>query len=1262
LEFIKDNNQFSSYLSLLLKEPLPEDDTAQQIIDSYNEKYIEQLNIESIVVNDKNQSQLLSETIFDTSGIIELFGHEIFYEIIETQKRLPHSNLDANYLKAYEYLDVEVINLEELANSITPEICERLGKIISEKSIYEKPELLKWLDKLVKHIPDNFGKIPFIVHNNSLYSLERLVSEDSAWLINKNTIQYEELIKGLGYHTVNLNLNEYSNINSFLLTYSGYINDKFLAYERIASNSNLSNLDISLKLNLVDFLQNSEFMVGIGETKYFGELKVFVDENGISRPLCQLLNRNVNKEVNSIQPFRIIEKEFLELSDELKRELISKEEVFISFILDKELFDEWSLQFNSKNIQDYIGDLKTAYSWIGDKVEILGAEWASIPWLYIDDELRFENTDKVFWSSAFHKLSIEDYEKIKSTLHRVELKKLPLQKCGEIIQTFKLKTDDSSDIDWTKINNLELLPANTLLDWMENDGNFSDFFEEYTLETNENSLWNFVEIVETQIFNGSNKELKDYINSIEELKSLFTEFDHSLCSESRSKLGLLQGDKLLTAIIDTEVFDQNLATLLPSSLSQEQFNDFISNLPEFNLKTGIEYNGNTPEHITINNLLKTVDDNKAIPAEIKNTIENLRSKIKINQNPLSDYDLSDRIQFGKGDNLKVLYLSDVLEEFKGESNVLDGLIESFGAIKGKSKLRKLIFKTRRMSFSNICSKIEAEKSLYYSENQVVFQLLYKYYLRQGQWSKQNFDDYWNEQENEPQLQTSYKSFLDVLFDIDFIDLDGFYFHDFVLKYCLDKNFAIESETIPQWLEEWIMIDQSKRIAFISKLGYNGLDSPIVKLRKAAISENYDSVTVIGHYAKSKVNSQITWNTIKWLSSYSSQIITKNIELVRLVNKDITLSTNNLNTVIIPIIASINNDGIRSYTLQNIAVKSILYLLSDNQEFAYSIFKIIKKEDDTALFIDSSCGNKSTHFNTQKVVLIDSIDEELLVKNSNIWDELFYNKWEYYSEYPVYIYNGNEIPYLRTFNGITINKFTSDLKVEKADVYYISSVLKNDILNNLPSSFPKDKLAILKEWHYKTLQNESLLDEDAFDYKEDIDRLLQDRLGISEEDQKRESGNAKTHAVYFLDKNGFDISNANNSGVAITNIIDPDGNQVDCIVRSAKGGLLYLDKEHWDMFEDNLIYLIVIYPGNSPRLFKNRLELLEEELSENVLFRVPNNKHTNEIDCVFNALESESHLILVTSEKMKESLFSKLKQKGDFNKEENAAVGGEDFTL
>ncbi|MCB0738715.1 MAG: ATP-binding protein, partial [Bacteroidetes bacterium] len=223
-------------------------------------------------------------------------------------------------------------------------------------------------------------------------------------------------------------------------------------------------------------------------------------------------------------------------------------------------------------------------------------------------------------------------------------------------------------------------------------------------------------------------------------------------------------------------------------------------------------------------------------------------------------------------------------------------------------------------------------------------------------------------------------------------------------------------------------------------------------------------------------------------------------------------------------------------------------------------------------------------------------------------------------------------------------------------------LKSDILNNLPAEFPHEKLELLKNWHYKTLQNESLLDEDSFEYKEDIDRLIQNRLGISEEDQKRESGNAKTHAVYFLDENGYDVSQVNNAGSALTNIVDPNGNHISCIVRSAKGGLLYLDKEHWDMLVDNAMYLVVIYPGNSPRLFKDRLELLEEELAENVLFRIPNNKLTDEIDGVFDTLESESHLILVTSEKMRESLFSKLKKKRTNSKENNSVVAGDNFSF
>lgn len=288
-QFVTDKELYSTYLSLLLRNLLPEDDTAAQVIESYNETYLKQINSISIIVNDQNQSQLLSETILDNSGLIELFGQEVFYEIINTEKRLPHYGLDTSYLKSYHYLDVEIIDLEDLANNITPEICERLGVLIAEKSLYNSHELLLWLNDLVKFIPDDFGKIPFIVHNNALFSLERLILEEDAWVINRNIDRYEIIFNGLGYHTVNLQLEKYININTYLLSFRGYINDKALAYERIASNEKLSKVEITLKLKLIEFLQNSEFMVGIGETKYFGELKLFNDQNGTPRPLRKLL-------------------------------------------------------------------------------------------------------------------------------------------------------------------------------------------------------------------------------------------------------------------------------------------------------------------------------------------------------------------------------------------------------------------------------------------------------------------------------------------------------------------------------------------------------------------------------------------------------------------------------------------------------------------------------------------------------------------------------------------------------------------------------------------------------------------------------------------------------------------------------------------------------------------------------------------------------------------------------------------------------------
>ena len=1259
-EFLKDKETYSSYLSLLLKNQLPEDDTAQQIIESYNSQYLAQLESTKIVINDNDQVQQLSETIIDDSGLTELFGNEIFYEIINTEKRLPHFNLDTKYLKEYDYLKVEIIGLEELAKQITPELCESIGSLIANLALYNKPELLKWLNKVVKHIPGYFGKIPFILHNNALFSIERLIDEKDAWLINEYTLKYSELIGELGYHTIQLDLDSYSNIKEFLHSISGYLNNKTLAYERIASNTNVHELPVTSKLKLIDFFQNSVFMFGIGETKYFGELKLFKDESENPRPIWQLISRKENLDVKSIDKFRIKETEFNSLTDNLQKQLITKDEIFTSFILEKSLFDEWSQQFNTKNINSYVSDLKTMYKWFDNPDEISSADWASIPWLYIDDEIRFETSDKVYWSKAFKGLSADNFEIIKSVFKKAKLKTLPVQECETLIEVFPIKTDGDSDIDWQLLEELEMVVANTLLDWMEDDGGFGDFFKNYTIVANSSGCYMIKEINAIHIFDGSDKALTTYIQSNTELSLIFNKLDPNLCSENRSMIGLLQGDRLIKVVIESGKYDQNLALHLPSNVSSELLHSFIANLQQFELFTSSDYGGDTPEHFIINRLLKNVENINEISPDIQNTIELLRSKIFIDGKTLSNYTVSDRVSFGTKDDRKVLKLSDILSEFQGESDVLDKVKESFTSITHKAKLRELIFKTIPLTPTEIHTKIESENSIYYSVYQVVFQLLDKKYGGNRNWSKQRFDEYYIKQEDETNLYDSYCQFLDVLMVLQFSEISNFTFKNLNLNNCVDKNFAIESERIPNWLETWVNKDETKKIEFISQLGYNGTNSAIVNLRKSMVTAEYDQNSVIRYFEESKPNMQIIWNSLIWLANYNPDIVTQNIFVIKQINDYIRFQKDSITNITVPLINSINTEGIRTYSLRAVSVNSELLKINIKSEFSYSIFSSLNNSLNNPNCVDESIGKLSDYLSIKAVILEESIDIKTLETKSKLWEEPFYQKWEYSHDYPIYIYEGDEIPYTRTFNNITINTFTQDLKVAIGNKYYISKVLKQDILSNLPVSFPGNILSNLKDWHYKTLQNESLLDEDSFDYKENIDRLLQDRLGISEEDQKRESGNAKTHAVYFLDENGYDVSNVNIIGAALTNIIDPDGNKVNCIIRSAKGGLLYLDKEHWDMMQDDFMYLIVIYPGNSPRLFKNRLELLEEELAENVLFRIPNHKYTSEIDRVFNALESESHLILVTSEKMKESLFSKLKQKNELNKDENTAIGGEDF--
>lgn len=1234
-EFLNDKDTNRSYLSLLLKSPLPDDDTAQQIIESYNAKYLEQLENTEIVVNDNDQIQLLSHTIIDDSRLTELFGNEIFYNIIDTEKRLPSPKLDAQYLKDYDYLKVEAIDLEKLAEQITPELCESLGNIIAQLALYEKPELLEWLNKLVKYIPNDFGKISFILHNNSPFSLEQLIKEEDAWLINEHTSQYETLIKELGYHTIQLDLDRYSNIKDFLLRLSGYVNNKTLAYERIASNANIHKLPITSKLKLIDFIRNSAFMVGIGETKYFGELRLFLDEDDNPRPMRQLLNRKEDLDVNSIDKFRIKETEFNGLTDDLKKQLIAKDEIFTSFILDEDLFEEWSQQFDTKNINNYVSDLKAMYSWVDNPADISGAQWASIPWLYIDDEVRFETSDKVYWSKAFKDLSADKFEIIKTVFQTAELKTLPVQECGALIKAFPIKTDESSGTDWSVVEELEMMVANTLLDWMEDDGGFGDFFKNYTLVSNNNNYYKIEEIEAIQIFDGSDKDLKAYIQSNTELSLIFNELDKNLCSENRSMIGLLQGDRLIKEITESEKYDQNLAVHLPVNISLELLQPFITNLKEFKLFTSSDYGNETPEHIIIHNILKKIDETEVVPEEIAEIIRALKTKTLINGQPLKDFDISNAISFGKGKITKELHLSDVLSKYDGETNILEEIIESFSQITNKRKLRKHIFKTRTLEPQQIHFEIEKENSTFYSVEQVVFQLLDKSFGNNRIWSKRRFDEYYFKNGAVEQLQKSYQKFFDALLKIEFTELSNFTFQGFTLKNCVDKNFAIESEYLPPWLEAWVNIEAVKRLAFISQLGYKGTDSAIVNLRKSLESNDSEFDEVLRFYSEAKSNLRIIWNTIKWLSKYKPELITRNKEIIKIINNLIASEKKTLNNIIIPVIIGINEQGARLYELIETPVKKSVYFLSEQQEYENVIFNKIKSENKDAVFLDGICGKIANYFSIEKIELTKSLDEQELQEKSKLWEEPFYKKWEHSNDYPIYIYDGDEIPYKRSFNNMTINTFTKGFHLRHYDKYYVSIKLRSDVVDNLPPNFPKDIRQNLINWERKTLRNPEILDEEYINPFNDItsgdETFIRSIIkGDFELNQKLDANiTAKIKTIMA-------IKDRYNAGEIIDEGRFLKAGNDEIIVRSAQNGLLYLDVYHWGRLSQSNVCLS-IYTKSQIQIFKTQEDLIEHIKPQNKfgIVRMPNEYDINDYNSLDNISDKGKwHYVFIVNENTK----------------------------
>ena len=200
--------------------------------------------------------------------------------------------------------------------------------------------------------------------------------------------------------------------------------------------------------------------------------------------------------------------------------------------------------------------------------------------------------------------------------------------------------------------------------------------------------------------------------------------------------------------------------------------------------------------------------------------------------------MSDLIRFGKGDNKKELKLSNVLVEYKDKSDILDVVVESFISISQKSKLRSVIFKTELMKIEEIVQRIEEDKSEYLTVYQYIFQYLFTENYPNYKWKK--VDHYACFLVGEELIENEIL-FLNEIYRLKITDI-LYYWEDYV-----DEKWALPEELAPKWMIEWLSDDYTNKLEFIKMMGYNGEDSPIVKLRKAILNENNNENEIIRYY-------------------------------------------------------------------------------------------------------------------------------------------------------------------------------------------------------------------------------------------------------------------------------------------------------------------------------------------------------------------------------------------------------------------------------
>lgn len=1233
---INNKEKQPEYLSLLLKELLPDDFSIRMIIKKYNYTYLKSINEVGFIISDKNSICKTSEILIDSTGISTQLGTEFFYSITVTEKHLPNININATYL-LYEYLEIQKFKSKNLVDLLTQTENKLILKAaIKLLKIDEYLQFLNWFNEFIylnTVSSDWLLSMPIIRIKDEVVSFIDALSNGQYHFKTQRTKNIELILPKIGFDLSDIYIDDqkYQHLNGILLQQDTYLKTDLKLYEHIAAANNLSNLTATEKNTLITFFESLD---EVGKARYAKSLSLFKSKqkDGLLKPLNRLISNSCIGLPDWLSDFAIDSEEEKALSITFQTHLLKEKDLFEKLFCNSDSFTEIIANINAENIAEFYSYLLKLHE---AKPKDANIDYSKIPWVFLESNSTFAPASAVYWPESITKLSAPKYASIKLIFETNTDEKLPHQAALQIKAPFALGGKHLKLTEITpKPNSFDVIAVNDFLDWAEANGE-KDLLNHLSFSKID-VKFSMGKVSRTLCYYTADESLITFIQ-VSAINTKLSLFPKELYTNERHKIGLLEGISLLKHLIENGLSTPALAKYIQGANDTQLSIQYLEMLAELNINSSKSYTIEDAEFKILKLVVQHLIDDDAKLASFK-------KKILLDSHSFVEKAFSDDIRFYKEGVAPIeikTKLKEILPAYQNQTYSISNVILKFIDFRDDSKLIK-IFKSESRTPSRIYKELNELKPTYFSPAQTFFLSYYKTLNPNEDVFKDKVLFANANSDNPIQYKSDVHEFLEIcLKENSYI---GFLAQGILqtfnpINLVSSEEYAIDVEKLPIWLSEWVnKSDTDTKNSYLKLIGINDESSPVVLYRKAIKETQLEPMAVNCALIN---NDTLLINSLTWLSlqNINSNFILKKEVLQplyqKLLNRKVTIDK-----LMFPYLLKYEVD---SYSLYNVNEGDELHFIhlgwGEFKQLIFSNVESTNKITDEVL--------PKVYRDAWKVIekpFEKMADSDNIVSKSFPFDEEYYQEWALKSQFNIQIYNGTQLPYLIKYNGILINSIKDKYADYIGNIYYVVESKKESILFYLEGVLPESALNALK------LQKQNLIEkekeaEKKIQFTEEESEVWRKLFGneIPQEFYLDINLAACVTALVVLSKNGYNVSKADSNlfsshGFAQVEPVFKQESDVPLTImcRSAIGGILYLTAQAWDRLDNKDIHLFVKTgrKENNSHLFLDKNDVLKISDTKYQVFRVEADSESSTTDQILRGEFAKDKIWLIL--KMKDT--------------------------